>query len=538
MKPIFKPHSVHQQALFPLNLNDLVAENHSARLIDSVVEQLEIPDIISQYKGGGTSSYPPKMLLKILFYGYLNNTFSCRKLAKAIEENIYFMWLSGGLRPDFRTINNFRSQKLKGHIDKLFSQLVLLMVDLDLVTLEKQFIDGTKIEANAHKYSFVWKKSVEKNQAKLKSKINEVLTDISNAIVADNQAIDAPNEVDINSQKLKEKIKEINENTKIDSLTKQQAKSLKKLQNEQLPKLAEYEQHLDVLKDRNSYSKIDADATFMRMKEDHMGNGQLKAGYNVQLSTESQFITHYSIHQKPTDTTTLIPHLASFKEAYQKESKQIIADAGYGSEENYQSLENKEVEFFIPYNTYRQEQKRAFKKDIFHTQNLYYNAGQDYLVCPMGQHMERIYTYKRQTSTGYEQNIAVYQAKNCHDCPLRGLCHKSNENRKVEINHNLQRLKMKAKGFLQSQTGQQLYPQRCIEPEPVFGNLKQNKKFKRFTLTSLPKVAIEFGLMAIAHNLAKWHARAVLSDFFQIYAQVKEVLKPKNNMRLNKMTLT
>lgn len=538
MKPIFKPHSVHQQALFPLNLNDLVAENHSARLIDSVVEQLEIPDIINQYKGGGTSSYPPKMLLKILFYGYLNNTFSCRKLAKAIEENIYFMWLSGGLRPDFRTINNFRSQKLKGHIDKLFSQLVLLMVELDLVTLEKQFIDGTKLEANARKYSFVWKKSVEKNQAKLKSKINEVLTDISNAIVADNQAIDAPNEVDINSQKLKEKIKEINENTKIDSLTKQQAKSLKKLQNEQLPKLAEYEQHLDVLKDRNSYSKIDADATFMRMKEDHMGNGQLKAGYNVQISTEDQFITHYSIHQKPTDSTTLIPHLASFKEAYQKESKQVIADAGYGSEENYQSLENKGVEFFIPYNTYRQEQKRAFKKDIFHTQNLYYDAGQDYWVCPMGQHMERIYTYKRQTSTGYGQNIAVYQAKNCNDCPLRGLCHKSNENRKVEINHNLQRLKMKAKGFLQSQTGQQLYPQRCIEPEPVFGNLKQNKKFKRFTLRSLPKVAIEFGLMAIAHNLAKWHARAVLSDFFQIYALLKEILKPKNNTILNKMTLT
>ena len=122
MQPIFKPHSVHQQELFPLNLNDLIAEDHSARLIDRVVKKLDIPDIISQYKGGGTSSYHPKMLLKILFYGYLNNTYSCRKLARAVEENIYFMWLSGGLKPDFRTINNFRGNKLRSSIEKLFSQ--------------------------------------------------------------------------------------------------------------------------------------------------------------------------------------------------------------------------------------------------------------------------------------------------------------------------------------------------------------------------------------------------------------------------------
>ena len=172
MQAIFKPHSVHQQTLFPLDLNVLIPENHSARLIDSVVEKLEIPDIISQYKGGGTSSYHPKMLIKILFYGYLNNTYSCRKIAKSVKENIYFMWLSGGLQPDFRTINDFRGQKLKGSIEKLFSQLVEMMVDLDLISLEKQFIDGTKIEANAHKYSFVWKKSVEKNKAKLHQKIN------------------------------------------------------------------------------------------------------------------------------------------------------------------------------------------------------------------------------------------------------------------------------------------------------------------------------------------------------------------------------
>ncbi|MEZ7505178.1 transposase [Flavobacterium sp. Arc2] len=215
MQPIFKHHSVHQQELFPLNLNALISENHSARLIDSVVERLEIPDIISQYKGGGSSNYHPKMLLKVLFYGYLNNTYSCRKIAKAVKENIYFMWLSGGLQLDFRTINDFRGQKLKGNVEKLFSQLVEMMVDLELISLEKQFIDGTKIEANAHKYSFVWKKAVEKNKERLQGKIDAVLAEIGQAIESDIMHTDNQNETKIDSQKLEEKIQTIKKKQKL-----------------------------------------------------------------------------------------------------------------------------------------------------------------------------------------------------------------------------------------------------------------------------------------------------------------------------------
>lgn len=506
MQPIFKPSFVHQNQLFPLNLNDLVPDDHSSRLIDTVVEQLEIPDIIKQYKGGGTSSYHPKMLLKILFYGYLNNTYSCRKLAKAVGENIYFMWLAGGSHPDFRTINNFRSQKLKGSIEKLFRQLVLMMVDLDLISLEKQFIDGTKIEANAHKYSFVWRKTVEKNKAKLQEKINRVLEDIHAAIQSDNGAVETQRQVNVDSEKLQEKIREINASSIKEKLNKEQNKSLKKLEKEQLPKLKEYEQHLEILEERNSYAKTDTDATFMRMKEDHMLNGQLKAGYNVQISTENQIITHYSIHQKPADTTTLESHLADFEVAYQKQSGQIIADAGYGSEENYQLLEEKEIDFYIPYNMYRKEQSKKFKENAFHPQNLFYNEVLDFLVCPMGQRMEKKGTKITETSTGFKQTLSVYEAKNCVGCPLRGLCHQSKENRKIEINHHLKRLKIIAKENLESEMGKGVYAKRCIEPEPVFGNIKQNKGFKRFSLRKLPKISIEFGLVAIAHNFAKWIA--------------------------------
>ena len=513
MQPIFKHHSVHQQELFPLNLNALISENHSARLIDSVVERLEIPDIISQYKGGGSSSYHPKMLLKVLFYGYLNNTYSCRKIAKAVKENIYFMWLSGGLQPDFRTINDFRGQKLKGNVENLFRQLVEMMVDLELISLEKQFIDGTKIEANAHKYSFVWKKAVEKNKDKLQGKIDAVLSEIGQAIESDIMHTDNQNETKIDSQKLEKKIQAINKNTKAEFLSKQQKKAVQKLEKEQLPKLKEYEQHLEILGDRNSYAKTDNDATFMRMKEDHMMNGQLKPAYNIQISTENQIITHYSAHQKSTDFTTLEPHLIGFENAYKKQSKQVIADAGYGSQENYQLLNNKQVDFFIPYNMYRIEQTRKHKKNVFHTQNLFYNAQQDFLVCPIGQKMTNIYTKQSKTTTGFLQHHSVYQAINCERCPMRGQCFKGQGNRKIEINHTLQKLKTQARENLESELGKAIYSKRCIEPEPVFGNIKQNKGFKRFTLTTLTKVNIEFGLIAIAHNFSKWIAKVRLHNF-------------------------
>lgn len=390
-----------------------------------------------------------------------------------------------------------------------------MMVDLDFVSLEKQFIDGTKIEANAHKYSFVWKKSVEKNKAKLQAKIDSVLKDIGQAIESDLKDTDNKEQLEIDSQKLEEKIQAINQNAKAELLTKKQKKVVEKLKKEQLSKLKEYENHLEILGDRNSYSKIDTDATFMRMKEDHMKNGQLKPAYNVQVSTENQIITHFSIHQKSTDFTTLEGHLVGFKNAYNKDSKQIIADAGYGSDENYQMLDNENVEFFIPYNMYRIEQTRKHKKNLFHPQNLHYNKELDFLVCPIGQKFAKIYTKSSKITTGFLQQHSVYQAQNCNGCPMRGQCFNAKGNRRIEINHNLQYLKAKAKENLESQEGKEIYAKRCVEPEPVFGNIKQNKHFKRFTLRKLPKINLEFGLIVIAHNFAKWIEKIRLLNFRQ-----------------------
>lgn len=501
-KVTFKNQTGNTPELFPINIFDKIPENHPVRLVNNIVNDLDISDITKLYRGGGCSAYHPRMLIKVLFYGYLSNVYSCRKIEKALNENIHFMFISGNSTPGFRTINEFRGKILKEKIKDLFAEVVKMLVELGYVSLDVQYIDGTKIEAKSNKYTFVWRGSVEKYKEKLETKINTILSDIENSIQSDNQELnkeELPKK--INSEELKEKLSELNKRLK--EPNKKQTRELQKLQEEHLPKLEKYEKDLEILGDRNSYSKTDLDATFMRMKEDHMMNGQLKPAYNPQISTENQFITHISIHQKPNDTTTLESHLDGFEKTYQKQSKEVVADAGYGSEENYEMLENKEITAYVKYNYFHKEQKRKMKNDPFLVQNLYYNQKQDFYVCPMGQRMEKIGIGKRTSSNGYESQVSYYQAKRCDGCPLRGMCHQSKGNRRIEINHRLNELKQKARILLTSEKGLKHRSKRPIEVEAVFGQLKNNNKFNRFTMRGLEKVELEFLLMALGHNFRK-----------------------------------
>ncbi len=498
----FKSITSQQSVLFPSNLSERIAANHPVRLVNQIVDQLNIDDILSTYKGGGTSSYHPRVMIKILFYSYLNNTYSCRKIARQLEENIHYIWLSGEARPNFRTINNFRSQKLKHKIQNLFAQMVQLMADMGYVSLKVQYVDGTKIEAASNRYTFVWRGSVEKYKEKLETKIGSVLNDIEASIAedsADQTEENFPQEID--TETLQKKIKQLNE--RLSELTKQQQKQLKQLESDALPRLEKYQQQLEILEDRNSYSKTDTDATFMRMKEDHMKNGQLKPAYNTQISTENQFITNFSLHRRPGDTATLIPHLDQFELLYNKQSETVVADSGYGSEQNYQILEDHDIEAFIKYNYFHKEQKRNYKKNAFLPPNLFYNREKDFYVCPMGQKLGCIGCENRKTELGFKYQVSIYQAQNCKACPLRGMCHKAKGNRRIEVNHNLNRLRQIAREKLLSEEGIFHRGKRPIEPEAVFGQIKSNNKFNRFTLRGLDKVEIEFGLMAIGHNLRK-----------------------------------
>ena len=509
-KVVFKNQTGNCPELFPANIFDKIPDNHPVRLVDTVVNSLDISDIIKRYKGGGTSAYHPRMMIKVLFYSYLSNVYSCRKIAKALNENIHFMFISGNSTPDFRTINDFRGKILKDSIKTLFAEVVKMLVEMGYVSLDVQYIDGTKIEAKSNKYTFVWRKTVEKHKERLEGKIKSVLSDIEESILSDNQEVnqeELPKKID--SEELRERLSAINK--KLKEPSKKVAKELQKLQEEHLPKLEKYEKDLEIFGDRNSYSKTDHDATFMRMKEDHMKNGQLKPAYNPQISTENQFITHATIHQTAGDTTTLKSHLDSFEKSYSKQSKEIVADAGYGSEENYEMLEKKGVDAYVKYNYFHMEQKKKTKNNPFLPQNLFYNAAQDFYVCPMGQRMENVGQGKRTSSNGYVSQVTYYQAKNCEGCPLRAQCHKATGNRRIEVNHRLNFLKQQAKEKLMNKKGLEHRSKRPIEAEAAFGQLKSNNKFNRFTLTGLEKVELEFLLMAIGHNLRKMVAKSMHS---------------------------
>jgi transposase len=500
--PVFKSYNQREILMFPPSLDEKIPADSPVRLINQIVDNLDLRKVIATYKGGGTSSYHPRMMLKVLFYGYLNNIYSCRKLMNALEDRVTFMWLSGMQVPDFRTINNFRSSHLKDTIDALFTQIVTMLVEMGYLSLNVVYVDGTKLESKANKYTFVWRKSVEKNKAKLEEKIRKVLAMIEEGIAQDSLPDDEPPAA-INSEELKKRISEINRENR----TKEDAKAIKTLEDKHLPKLEEYEKHLQTLGNRNSYSKTEHSATFMRMKDDHMMNGQLKPGYNTQIATENQFITHYDIFSNRNDFNTCIPFLTGFEKRYGKMPEEGVADSGYGSEENYNFMEVNGITPFVKFPYFHKEQKQSFKNNAFIAQNLYYNAEKDYFVCPMGQHMENIKTVTRKSESGFVSYLSYYQAKNCSNCPLRCLCYKAKGNRIIEVNHNLNRQKERVRKLLTSDEGLYYRSHRPIEPEAVFGQMKFNKQYCRFRHFGIDKVKMDFAIFAIAFNLGKMYKK-------------------------------
>lgn len=503
-KPVFKQYSYTQAFLIPPSFDDLIAANHPVRVVNDIVERIDLKLLIEKYAGGGTSSYHPKMMLKIMVYSYLTNIYSSRKMEAAVKENIHFMWLSGMQTPDHNTINSFRSHRLKNTLKDIFTQIVQLLAAEGLISLKEVYVDGTKIESVANRYTFVWGNSIKANREKIKKQIDE-LWQYAQKVAAEELDEPQPPTFDkIDAQKVKDTIEKIETALKDKQVTKQVKQKLNYARKNWPANLEKYEAQEAIMGDRNSYSKTDHDATFMRMKEDHMLNGQLKPAYNVQVSSSDQFIVDYSIHQTPGDTTTFISHLAQHKEQYEQYPAEVTADAGYGSEQNLQYLENNAVEGYVKYSYFDKEQSSAhLAKHPFAPSNLYYNKERDCYYCPMGQAMQNIGSYTKTTTAGYEQRLTKYRAANCERCPLNGVCHKSKGDRVIEVNHNLNRLKAVTHQNLTSEKGIAHRKKRPWDVESVFGNIKSNHGFRRFLLRGKEKVAIETGLLAIAQNLRK-----------------------------------
>jgi transposase len=513
-KVTFKPYTMEQPSLLPPSLEELIPEDHLVRVVNRVMDALDLEPILNEYKGGGTSSYHPRMMLKVLVYGYTQRVNSSRQIAKGLRENVNFMWISGNNRPDFRTINRFRSSVMKDGIEVVFGEVLQYLIEGGYVTLENYFLDGTKIEANANKYKWVWAKSTAKYKVRLQEKIQELLNNIEQENDAEQEAygdkdleeVGGDNKQGgggIDSEALQKRIEHLNERLAGKMKAKQTIKAMRTLQEDCLPRQKKYEEQEKILAGRNSYAKTDHDATFMRMKEDAMLNGQLKPGYNVQIGTENQFVVGFSIHQKTNDMNALIPHLEQVQERLGRLPRTVVADAGYGSEENYAYLERSGIEGVVKYPLFSKQQKRSWRKQRFRVDNWGYDPERDEYLCPNQQPLTYQGTRSRTTDHGYRTSIREYECGSCTACPLKPECTRAVGNRRVGINPTLNRYQQQARENLVSDQGKRLRSRRGVEVETVFGRIKQDWGFRRFTLRGLEKVKTEWGLLCIAHNLAK-----------------------------------
>lgn len=505
----FRSYDPDQTLLFPQRIDRDIPKDDPVRILKSVIESLDLSGFKKLYHERGRSPYHPKMMLMVILYSYMNNVYSCRKIEKLLYRDIYYIWLSGYQKPDFATINRFRN-RVKNEIGHIFTLLVLILVEKGFVTLEVEYLDGTKIESKANKYTFVWRKSVERNREKLLEKIRVLLQQI-NEQMAQDKAADVDT-LELTPQTLCEISKEFKEalgsapeaKTKEEKAAQRGKNKMFKELERHGEKLAEYNSRLEQMEGRNSISKTDPSATFMRMKEEAMCNGQTKPGYNLQISSENQFITDFALFPNPTDTLTFIPFLGSFPGRYGRFPKRVVADSGYGSEENYRFMDEAGIEGFVKYNRFHLEHRPRYKPDTFHPDSLYYNEEGDYYICPMGQRMSRTGTVQTRTEGGYISQSACYRAIRCKGCPLRCLCYKAKANqRTIRVNHQLNAYKRKACELLTSEEGIKERGRRCIEPEAVFGQMKSNMAYRRFRHMGKDKVVMDFTFFAIAFNIKK-----------------------------------
>ena len=497
----------HQYQLLPPSLEELIDPKHLVRVVDKFVSTLSSRIWDQVFTGGGAPSYHPKMMLKIILYAYSCQTYSCRQIAKAIRQDVTFMWLAGMQQPNFNTINRFRSEYFRNILESVFTELLDFLHQKGYVSFTDFFVDGTKLEADAGRYTHVWKKNTQRYKAAVQERVKQLFNDIDKLNVDEDEKYgdaDLPERgetADITSQEIQHAAQNLSDQlTSInDKKNRRTIKSKVNKLNKEAEKLAKYEQQERVLDGRNSYSKTDTDATFMRLKDD-----RLRAAYNIQISTENQFVTNYSSSQNAADSTTFGNHLKKIVNRGEKYiPENYMGDSAYGNEENYTLLEKNTISNYLKYNMFHKEQKKIKQNRPFHRDNFIYNESDDNFLCPAGKRLVYRETVERETKTGFITYVRIYECEDCSTCPDKEHCTKAVGNRTIYYNPTLEQYKAQARENLTSEYGIGLRKRRGTEVETPFGDLKHNRLVKRFNLRGLEKVDHELGLHCIAHNLRK-----------------------------------
>jgi transposase len=506
--------SGHQQSL-ALDFPIFIKKDDPVRLLNEILEGLNYTHLNAAYSDKGRKSgIPPVNMFKILVFAEMCRTYSSRDIADLCQHDIRFMWLLQGYQaPAHDAISRFRTQRLAGGVmEDLFSQFVMILHELDEVKFENIFIDGTKIEANAGRYTFVWLKATSKFQVKLYKKVAEFVPVYETRYLVDvsKTELEIIDLLRVMRIQLKERIE--SENIVFvygkGKRKPQLQRDLEKVE-EWLETETKYLTHQKTAKGRSSFSKTDKDATFMRLKDDHMQNGQLKPAYNVQIGVEAEYIVHAKLFPLANDLNTLIPFLDSFEEIYKQKYKNIVADAGYESEENYSYLKLKGYTSYIKPVNHEQLKKKSFKKQIGRRENMEYDSENDVYTCANGKRLSVAGEKISKTKTGYERTVTVYECEDCEECPVRQNCTKAKveNNKKIEVSKKMAGYREESYSNILSETGIDLRMNRSIQVEGAFGVLKENYGLRRFLHRGEGKVTVEFLLLAFAYNVKKLHSK-------------------------------
>lgn len=511
---------VAYQLKLPIDLGIIIPGNDRVRLLSQFVEGLDLTDLYSTYSRHRENQASPRQMLKILLYAYLEGIYASRGIEKACHKNVDFMYLLDGKPvPDHTTIARFRTLHFAPCAVRILSLTTEFLKCTGEISCKEIFIDGTKIEANANRYTFVWKKAVTKNMAKRFEKIASFFHECE--ICYGLRPLWQGKVKLKHLKRLRRRLYAIKAEEGIEFVhgsgkrKTQLQRHIEELEKH-LAKIREYTYWIHQCGERNSCSKTDPDATFMRMKEDHMLNGQLKPGYNLQIGVDSGYITWLTVSWHPTDTRTLKPFLRQMEEELSFRYETIVADAGYESEENYSYLEDHGQRAMIKPVNYEISKTRKFRKDISRHENMAYNYDGDFYTCRAGKHLYATGHYRRRDrGNDYIRNDMVYQCYECRGCPYKSDCIKGRNWKTPEeerfkilnVSRKFERQRQKSLENITSEEGMMLRMNRSIQAEGAFAVMKEDRGFRRFLCRGTENVLAESVLMAISQNIAQLHRK-------------------------------
>ena len=511
--------SLYYQIKLPLDLEISIPSDDPVRLVSAFVEEMDLSELYKTYGRIRKNQATPRQMLKLVIYAAMNRIYSSRDIRKACKRDINFMYLLEGMpAPDHATIARFISLHFSACAKVLLAQMSDLLYLLGEISGKTIFIDGTKIESAANKYTFVWKRAITKNQARLYTKLTSFVAECEElygirTVYHDQISIHTLKR--LKKQLCRVKVQEgIVFVHGIGRRKTQLQKSLEQL-DQYLEKRKEYTKKLYTLGDRNSYSKTDPDATFMRMKEDAMLNGQLKPAYNIQHGVDSEYITWIDISPRPTDTCTLIPFLKDMESHLGFKYSEIVADAGYESEENYLFIEGNGQTAYIKPQNYEISKTRKYKKDISRRENMEYHADRDSYICRNGRELTVTNERRSKTASGYVSVKTYYRSPDCTGCPYKTECIKGNNcktpmekrNKVLMVSKTMSQKRAEDLERITSEYGTMLRMNRSIQAEGSFADVKEDMNFRRYLYRGKANALAESILLAMGRNINKLHCK-------------------------------